>query len=173
MNFCVTAELPSHMVLGMPALSPTMVRYMGKELILKHLLFFFVVGFSLFCTKARLHSCVLLCRLKVTLQNGGRKKEIRSVIFKKLIWCESLKLLKFQFDIIINNGSKKFSLDETICWFHLWIWWFNLTDWAGWCSMRNRDRQSYPWVWKSWRGVILFSFTKNKLILYILCSNRM
>ena len=74
LNFCVTAELPSHMVLGMPALSPTMVRYMGKELILKHLLFFLWLDLLFFAQKL---GCILVCSLVQTQGNIAkwRKKE--------------------------------------------------------------------------------------------------
>lgn len=65
---------PSHQVLGMPALSPTMVRKNYRHYI-KHLRFSASppsFGSNKFC-------CLLLLsrRVKVTLQSGGRKKEIR------------------------------------------------------------------------------------------------
>ena len=48
----------------------------------------------------------ILCRVKVTLQNGGRKKEIRSVIPKVSYDSERLKLSYFQFNVLKDNCWK-------------------------------------------------------------------
>jgi hypothetical protein len=87
---------PPHTILQMPALPPTMVRHAkknicGKELILNVIHTFHRIFLSFFLPR----SFVILivthsCRIKVILQNGGRKKEIRSVIPKVSYNSESL-----------------------------------------------------------------------------------
>lgn len=84
------------------------VSYNGKiyeELILDvihtHVLFFLLLPRSF-----AILIITLLCRAKVTLQNGGRKKEIGSVIPKVSYSFERLKLSYFQFNILKDNCWK-------------------------------------------------------------------
>jgi hypothetical protein len=92
-KWTVSAD-PPHTILHMPALSPTMVRHAKiceKELILNVIHTFHRIFLSFFLPR----SFVILivthsCRIKVILQNGGRKKEIRSVIPKVSYNSESL-----------------------------------------------------------------------------------
>lgn len=119
---------------------------------------FFFFSSKKFCDPNR----TLSCRIKVILRNGGRKKEIRSVIPKVSYNSESLKLSYVQLDVLQDNCWKinpsswcsgdqfdisLLNLCHPDCWFYL-------TDRGGWCTMWNRDWQSYSWVWKPWRGVM-------------------
>lgn len=97
---------PSHTVVQMPAMSPTMVRYakICEELSLKCYLHVCVCVLFLLLPRSFVILIVtILCRVKVTLQNGGRKKEIRSVIPKVSYDSERLKLSYFQFNVLKDN----------------------------------------------------------------------
>lgn len=75
-----------------------------------------------------------------------------------------IRLLNFTFLLSI---ILKFPEFRNNCWWakflNLSLYWlvnFDVTDRSGGCYLWNRDRQSYPWVWVSWGGVILSSFTE-------------
>lgn len=66
-----TSELPPHVVLDMPALSPTMVRI--KPLVI-------MLNFLSFCKRLRLICSSFMCRTRETFISGERMKEIRLVM---------------------------------------------------------------------------------------------
>lgn len=139
-----TADLPPHILVEMPALSPTMVRKLHLH---------FLLRLSGWIPSCRAYGCISC----VPVQSQGnivvwRKKEGDKVSY---IWCKVL------------MAKQNIFLPKSVIIVNQWTWFLFLiiyqTDRSWWCVMWDRDRQSNPWIWIPRRGVTYTIFTHTEV----------